>query len=84
VLRRLSGRLSDLIARRRLGKCFKRLKYEQLRVVDFPRFYLITKCEEFEAFNPDWRYVVFLFHLHHTSIGPGDHLVVHFLRWLRG
>jgi hypothetical protein len=80
----LSGLVSDWVFKKKLERCFKRLKREQLHVVDFPRFYHIIKCEELEAFNPDWRHVVFLFHLHHASVGPGDHLVVQFLRWLRG
>jgi hypothetical protein len=74
----------DLSFRRRLGKCFRNLKREQHDIVGFPRFYLITKCEELSALNPDWKQIVLLFHLHHASAGPDDHVVIHYLRWLRG
>jgi aspartate/methionine/tyrosine aminotransferase len=79
----LSGLVSDWVFKKKLERCFKRLKREQLRVVDFPRFYLVTKCPELAELS-DWKLAAYLFHLHHASVGPGDHLVVHFLRWLRG
>ena len=68
---------------RRLGSCFEKLKREQHRVAEFPRFYHVLKCEELEAFNPDWKQIVLLFLLNHTYIDPDNHYVIHYLRWLR-
>jgi hypothetical protein len=83
VLRWLSGRLSDWQFRRELGKCFKRLKRGQHDIAGFPRFYLITKCGGLGELNPDWKRIAYLFHLHHAGIDADDHLVIHFMRWLR-
>jgi hypothetical protein len=77
------SRLRDLLFMRRLERCFKKLKYTQHHIVSFPRFYHILKCEEFEVFNPDWKYIVFLFHYHNSTIHPDYHLVIRFLRWLQ-
>jgi hypothetical protein len=76
------ARVSDWIAKRRVGKCFEKLKYEQ-HGLGFTRFYLTTKCPELGTLSPDWKRLAYLFHLHHTSIGPDDHMVIHFLRWLQ-
>jgi hypothetical protein len=73
--------LRDWHYKRRLGKCFERLKTEQLSVVYYPRFYLVTKCPELADLN-DWRYVVLLFSLHHTSIDPDNHLLIYVVRRL--
>ena len=83
MLARMLQMLSDWRFKRELEKCFKRLKHEQHNIVDFPRFYLITKCGELSELNPDWKRIVYLFHLNHARIGVDDHLVVHFMRWLR-
>jgi hypothetical protein len=83
VLARLSGWLGDWLYKRRLKACFEKLKYEQLYLVDFPRFYHVLKCEELAELNPDWKQVVLLFHMHHSTIGFDDHLVIHFMRWLQ-
>ena len=83
MLGRFRSWLGDWFRMRRLGKCFERLKSEQLYLVGFPRFYLITKCPELSSFNPDWKQVVLLFHMHHSTVGFDDHVVISFLRWLR-
>jgi hypothetical protein len=75
--------LRDWLLRRRIEKCFEKLKYEQRVLVEYPRFYLITKCGEMTELNPDWKHVVFLFHLNHSTVDFDDHLVIRFLRWLQ-
>jgi hypothetical protein len=82
--RAVLSRVKDWIRMKSMERCFRKLKHEQLNIVGFPRFYLITKCAELAEFNPDWKRVVYLFHLSHTGIDVDDHLVVHFVRWLRG
>jgi hypothetical protein len=74
--------LSDWFAKRRLGECFKKLKHEH-HDLGFIRFYLATKCPDLNVFNPDWKHLVYLFHLHSTTVDPDDHVVIHFLRQLR-
>jgi hypothetical protein len=76
-------RVTDWLYLRRLKTCFGKLKHEQLHLVEMPRFYLITKCEELAEFNPDWKHIMFLFHLNNTSIDPDDHVIIHFMRWLQ-
>jgi hypothetical protein len=76
--------LRDWLEKRRIGECFGKVKYEQHHLVDMPRFYLVaTKCPELAEFDPDWKHIVFLFHMHHAIVDPDDHLVIHFLRSLQ-
>jgi transposase len=81
VLSRLSSWLADRLYERRLGECFKKLKHEH-HDLGFMRFYLATKCPDLNVLTPDWKRLVYLFHLHNTTVDPDDHLVIRFLRWL--
>jgi hypothetical protein len=42
---------------------------------------MITKCPD--EFNPDVDWIMFLFHLHNSTVDLDDHVVIHFLRQLR-
>jgi hypothetical protein len=74
LIEMISEWVSEWVFFRRLGKCFRKIKREH-HELGFYRFYLVVKCPDLLSINPDVDLLVFLFHLHNSTIDFDDYAV---------